>query len=440
MSSPADQLIELLRQQAHAAYIGEPVNQLEHALQCAALAQEAGADEPLILAALLHDIGHICDPRAEPMGKVGVLHHEHIGAEYVRSMGLTAEIATLIENHVNAKRYLVQRSNEYAAKLSSASIETLGYQGGPMSVAEAAEFEQVPLFQDFLRLRAWDEAAKVPATSVLDVERVRAMLRRNLARPLSEGQLRSWREQGYLRISDWFSTTEVAALQGCVEGLQALPETPGKWMKYYEPGKAGKQLCRIENFLAYNSQMRQVLTSKPTLALLAALFGEPACLYKEKVNFKLPGGNGFKAHQDAPAFTTFGQDYHITMMLSFDATTPENGCLEVVPGAHQRGLLAMEPDLTLSPAEVEQLTWVPVPTAPGDILLFDSFLPHRSHSNTTNRARRALYATYNRLRDGDVRHLYFEQKRAAFPPDVERVPGRTYDAGVFNIGNPVTTD
>ncbi len=440
MSSPADQLIVLLQQQAYAEYIGEPVSQLEHALQCASLARQSGADERVILAALLHDIGHICDPRAEQMGDVGVRFHEQIGADYVRRMGLAEDIATLIEHHVNAKRYLVYRSPEYARKLSPASVETLKHQGGPMNTAEAEAFETSPRFDDILRLRAWDEAAKVVTDTPFDVDLVRAMLRRNRARPLTGTQLETWHEQGYLRINDWFSTSEVEVLRECVDELQALPDTPGKWMKYYERGHQGKLLCRIENFIQYNSLMNQVMTGSPMLTVLAELFEEPARLFKEKINFKLPGGEGFKPHQDAPAFTTFQQNYHITMMLSFDATTPANGCLEVVPGRHRQGLLNMDEDLTIDPAVVETLNWLPVPTEPGDILLFDSFLPHRSGPNTTEKARRAVYATYNRASEGDVRTQYFEQKRAAFPPDIEREPGREYNAGVFNVGNPVAKD
>jgi len=98
----------------------------------------------------------------------------------------------------------------------------------------------------------------------------------------------------------------------------------------------------------------------------------------------------------------------------------------------------MKPDLTLSDSVIESLDWQAVETQPGDLLLFDSFLPHRSAVNHTQASRRALYITYNRAREGgDVRDAYFAAKRLAFPPDIEREPGKTYDPGVFNVGNPV---
>lgn len=437
ITTPQDQLFALLRQQADADYIGEPVSQLAHALQCACLAMQEGASEHLILAALLHDIGHICDPRAEVMPGVGVRHHEHTGADFLRSMGMAEPIAELVAQHVNAKRYLVARRNGYAAKLSAASKQTLAYQGGPMNAAQAERFEQHPLFRDILKLRAWDEAAKRTDVDVPPLTRYAAMALRNRASPLSGAQLTAWQENGYLKICGWFSAEEIQQIRDSVGRLQALPDTPGKWMKYYEAGASGRQLCRIENFIQYDRVMQRLVCDVSTMRLLALLMGEPALLFKEKINFKLPGGNGFTAHQDAPAFTTFDHDYHITMMVSIDASTPENGCLEVVPGGHRRGLLTVDPDLTIASELREGLEWLPVTTEPGDLVLFGSYLPHRSGPNRSSVARRALYATYNKSAGGNVRQRYFEKKRESFPPDVEKVPGKRYDPGVFNVGNPV---
>jgi len=98
----------------------------------------------------------------------------------------------------------------------------------------------------------------------------------------------------------------------------------------------------------------------------------------------------------------------------------------------------MNPDLTMTQTAIDQLSWQSVETQPGDLLLFDSYLPHRSAMNETDRARRALYITYNRQGEGgDVRDAYFSAKRAAFPPENERQPGMVYTGGVFNVGNPV---
>src|SRR6185295_5566372 len=140
-----------------------------------------------------------------------------------------------------------------------------------------------------------------------------------------------------------------------------------------------------------HSGMQAFLQASPLGAVLEQLMGEPAVLYKEKINFKLPGGAGFAPHQDAPAFTTFGQSYHVTVMISVDPATRDNGCLEIVEGLGGHGLLPSAGDGTLQAEWVAQQSWKPIEMAPGDVLLFDSYLPQPSGPNRTDRPRRALY-------------------------------------------------
>lgn len=160
-----EQLLQLFEQYGQADYIGEPVSQLAHALQCAQLAQHAGADEELVLAALLHDVGHLLDS-ANPalagahMDGFGLVDHELLGAQYLRGLGCSERLACLVASHVQAKRYLVYSEPAYAAALSEASRQTLLHQGGPMTAAEAEDFESDPWFADYIQLRKWDEQAK----------------------------------------------------------------------------------------------------------------------------------------------------------------------------------------------------------------------------------------------------------------------------------------
>ncbi|MBD2753546.1 phosphonate degradation HD-domain oxygenase [Spirosoma validum] len=146
------------------AYYGEPVTQLEHALQCALLAEQAGADDETIAAAFLHDIGHLLPPELAGgyMDGYGAVDHEKLGADYLRERGFSEKVAQLIEHHVNAKRYLVAKNPKYFARLSEASVKTLEFQGGPMTIEEAAAFETNPYFKGILQMRTWDEQAKIP--------------------------------------------------------------------------------------------------------------------------------------------------------------------------------------------------------------------------------------------------------------------------------------
>ncbi len=433
-----ENLLAGLRQQAGSDYIGEPVSQLEHALLTARQAELAGASETLVLAALLHDIGHWCQPNAMQMDTLGTLNHERLGASYVRKIGLDEKIAVLVELHVDAKRYMAAKNPRYRDRLSAASTRTLIHQGGPMSPEEMLSFEEHPLSSQALQLRAWDESAKEENVVLPEVDDYRQMLLRNRTDVLNELQIEAWENTGFLHLRGWYNRNEIDRLSKATQSMAAWPETAGKWMKYFEnPGSRQRLLCRIENFLAYQPLFNDTVLGSSTLNLLSQLMDEPAVLFKEKINFKLPGGQGFLAHQDAPAFSSFDQHYHITLMLSIDPMTIDNGCLEISDSVKHRSLLEMNDDLTLTTEVADQLKWQSVETDPGDLVLFDSYLPHRSGSNISNQSRRALFATYNRLIDGSWRDKYYSEKRLTFPPDVEKKPGITYNGGVFNVGNPV---
>lgn len=161
-------------------YIGEPVTQLEHALQCAAAADRARAPEEAVLAALFHDVGHLIGAGGPEMEGLGVVEHERIGARFLRDAGCSAAVADLVEAHVAAKRYLCFRDPSYLDKLSDASRGTLAFQGGPMREDEALEFAARPDLHWILALRSWDEQAKDPAAHPPELEAYRERLRTHL--------------------------------------------------------------------------------------------------------------------------------------------------------------------------------------------------------------------------------------------------------------------
>ena len=174
MRPSAEEAVEgvlvLLDASRERGYFGEQVTQLEHALQAARLAQEAGASDVLVAAALLHDVGHLCaDEDAD---------HERHGSAYLRGLGFPDDVVSLVESHVDAKRYLTAAHADYYGKLSPASRESLRRQGGPMTLEEVLRFRGGALFEEKLRLRAWDEQAKRPGWETPPLEAYRALLLR----------------------------------------------------------------------------------------------------------------------------------------------------------------------------------------------------------------------------------------------------------------------
>ncbi|MEC7983842.1 MAG: phytanoyl-CoA dioxygenase family protein, partial [Myxococcota bacterium] len=166
---------------------------------------------------------------------------------------------------------------------------------------------------------------------------------------LSQEHVECWEQKGCLHLPGFFGDGEL--LSHWTDELYRWPEKAGAWMKYFEAAKDGRDmrmLCRVENFLSFHAGWRSAIEDPRLFEILAVLFDEEALLFKEKINFKLPGGNGFTAHQDAPAFAAFEQTFHITAMISIDASTVQNGCLEMAYGRHKEGLFEMTTDKVLS--------------------------------------------------------------------------------------------
>ena len=193
---------------------------------------------------------------------------------------------------------------------------------------------------------------------------------------LAEEHLETWRQQSYLVCRGALSSSEVEDLQQWVEDVSAWPEAAGKWMKYFESGSEGdRQLCRVENFVPYHPAFAALFSAPEIMEVLKNLMGEPAILFKEKINFKLPGGAGFGAHQDAPAFAMFGHRYHITMMVAVDDATQANGCLEMSEAVELYTHLPQNDDGTVATEIEATLPWRPVELKAGDIVFSTHMYP-----------------------------------------------------------------
>jgi len=248
---------------------------------------------------------------------------------------------------------------------------------------------------------------------------------------LTKKQVDAFRETGFLVVRQLFSPEEMREIAASTDELQSWPETPGKHMMYFEKNMNTQKriLNRMENFVPYHESFRRLCMGEKMAGAVAQLFGEPVFMFKDKINFKMPGGDGFTPHQDVQAGWSRYSSIHITAMVSIDRATKENGCLEIAPSFHDQGLIGSEWK-PLSDNDMAGMDFDFVETEPGDAIFFDSFAPHKSGPNLTENARRVLYITYNRESEGDHLLQYYKDKRASYPPDIERQEGQTY---VFKV-------
>ena len=244
---------------------------------------------------------------------------------------------------------------------------------------------------------------------------------------LNEEQINQFHRDGFLLVRGMYPPDEIEEIRAWTEEVATRPEEPGKAMMYFEESRFDQSriLCRIENFVPYHEGFRKLITTRKMQAAVSQLLGEPAVLFKDKINFKLPGGDGFKAHQDVQAGWDSFADLHITAMVAIDETNKQNGSLEMLPGMHNKGVLG-EMWAPLTDEDTGQMPYQPIHCQPGDAVFFDSFAPHRSVPNRTDQARRVLYITYNRASAGDSREQYYQDKRKSYPPDIERDPDKDY--------------
>jgi len=154
-------IVDIFERRGGEEYLGEPVTMAEHMLQGAFLADQRGEDEVIVSAALLHDIGHFTSEFGTfSMADTQDRHHEEAGARVLERF-FPRLLIDCVRHHVAAKRYICATDPSYFGQLSDASIHSLSLQGGPMSPAEAAEFEKNPNWRDIVKVRHLDDAGKI---------------------------------------------------------------------------------------------------------------------------------------------------------------------------------------------------------------------------------------------------------------------------------------
>jgi len=171
-----DDIFAVFHESGDATYLGEPVTLTEHMLQSASAAERDGAPATLVAAAVLHDFGHLVhdlDPDCAADGVDSM--HEDVGSRYLER-NFPPAVTEPIRLHVASKRYLCAVEPAYLGELSEASLRSLELQGGPFSAEGVAEFERNPFAADAVRLRRYDDIAKVPGLETPPLEHYRTVL------------------------------------------------------------------------------------------------------------------------------------------------------------------------------------------------------------------------------------------------------------------------
>ena len=244
---------------------------------------------------------------------------------------------------------------------------------------------------------------------------------------LSGRQIEQFHRDGFLVVRAMYAVDEVEDISRWTDEVAGSPEISGHYLMYFESSRQDgiRILSRVENFVPYHARFAELVSRLRMQQAVSDLFGEASLLFKDKINFKLPGANGFKAHQDVQAGWDKYASVHITAMIAIDETNEANGSLEMIAGMHKQGVLG-EMWAPLTQSDTAKVPYEAVHCQPGDAVFFDSYTPHRSIPNNTNQARRVLYITFNKASEGDHRERYYADKRENYPPDIDRDPNGQY--------------
>ncbi|KAF2674307.1 PhyH-domain-containing protein [Microthyrium microscopicum] len=253
---------------------------------------------------------------------------------------------------------------------------------------------------------------------------------------VSQEQLKFFDQNGFLIIRDLLSQDEVQDVQRWTQEVHDWTPTPhSEFMPYEEINASGERvLCRTENFVDAHSGFNGILRSEKLISILGQLAGEPMLLFKEKINYKLAGSGGFAPHIDSTAYTHVKDIKHLTILLAVDASNMTNGGLEVVSGSHAMQVPINKQDNCIEHNWVTAQRWIPAELNAGELLIFGSYLAHRSGSNTSNEDRKAIYATYNCASERDLHKQYYEDRKTLWPATHQRTAGEAYEEGALRYG------
>lgn len=383
-------------------HIGEASSICEHSLKAALAARRANEPIDVQLACLLRDIGYIVAIEAKGnmhMEGCGAKTHERIGAEFLEKLEFSDTIVYLTRQRINALRYNCGKDPVHIDTLSEATKMALYDQGGPMNATECIQAENDPLWDAVLRMRQYDDDAKdielyQPSIPNFYADALYSSLdhsksyedspQLSYAFMLSDLQLSTWKNNGMLLVKDVIPRNLAQLFGDMTDDLllkrekhTIIKELP--WVMHFEQNEINGdiQICRVENFVKHHEMWEHVCNELISPIVSQVLEERNVVLFKDELHFKRPGGGDFAYHQDATPLQR-----HVNVMLAIEELTTndespvDSGMCD--HGTHFNGTFERSKVLT-----------------PGDLLLFDSHLPHRLLINTTKSWRRVAHFAFN---------------------------------------------
>lgn len=238
---------------------------------------------------------------------------------------------------------------------------------------------------------------------------------------LNKEQVEDFHRIGFTVCKGFFAEGEIARISDWLDDLHDKTPPPGEEAKYYEksPVTGDTILVRVEHVIGdFNRDISDLLICSKTTECLTQLFGEPPTLFKEKLNYKLPGCRPDKLHQDQAGGWTDFSDFFITQGIVVDPNRKDNAALSFMnSGNYEKRLMCEDfhPLTDDDPPYQPEDEYILLEADPGDVVFFDSFVPHGSPANTSDRSRRNVFLTFNRESDGDMRAAYYENKFRTYP-------------------------
>tara|TARA_B100000212_G_scaffold300386_1_gene245703 strand:- start:2409 stop:3155 length:747 start_codon:yes stop_codon:yes gene_type:complete len=226
-------------------------------------------------------------------------------------------------------------------------------------------------------------------------------------------------------IKNLFTKSEIDIISENVSLLEQYPDKKNYIWKFYE--KNIKRLNRIEYFVKFNKFFFDLANDEKLLEIANELLGEKSILFKDKINFKYPGGEGFAPHQDVSAGWGMYSNKHVNIAIPLSDTNVQNGCIYF-----GSCMTDMKTDYFQDLSE-DSLNLEKTETFKGDIICFDSYIPHSSYANNSNQKRVILFFTYTPFSNGDFYEKYHADKFKNVPPDIYREKGKKYRSGNTNI-------